>query len=175
MGTGKPGLSGPVLVETILQWSGVLSAAVAWPCRYIDIAPGETNAAATGGGQLQELQVVTAAHSKPQALIALLCELRDAAATPAGAGARTIVFASALDVTRRLAALLHGCRDHLQLAVHEFSSRVAAAERTAVLRTLASSSGWCAAVEALPWRCSEPCSPGDLRLWHEGCWWRLTA
>eukprot|EP00892_Ulva_mutabilis_P000336 jgi/Ulvmu1/10302/UM060_0104.1 len=116
--------------------------------RYIDISARPEPAAAAGSVQLlQELQIVTAAHSKPQALVALLCELRDAAAgglaaSGAWPGVRAIVFASAVDVTRRLAALLRGCAAHLQLSVHEISSRVSAKAQAAVLEGLPQTSGW---------------------------------
>lgn len=123
-------------------------------CRYIDITRPPPAATGEGGGQLQELQVVTAAHSKPQALIALLCELRDAAARSTGLAARAIVFASAVDVTRRLTELLRGCCDHLRLSVHEISSRVSSRDQAAVLQGLAGSGDWC----AVPHRAAAVCA-----------------
>lgn len=111
-------------------------------CRYIEI--GHPAAAAGGAAGLQEFQIVTAAHSKPQALVALLCELRAAAADDGGGGARVIVFASGVDVTRRLTTLLRGCCDHLRLRVHELSSRVPPKEQAAVLAGLGDASNWCA-------------------------------
>ena len=120
-------------------------------CRYIEI--GHPAAAAGGAGGpargLQEFQIVTAAHSKPQALVALLCELRAAAADDGGGGVRAIVFASGVDVTRRLTTLLRGCCDHLRLRVHELSSRVPPKEQAAVLAGLGDASNWCAS-EQLP-------------------------
>lgn len=110
--------------------------------RYIDI----DRPAADAERGLQEFQIVTAAHSKPQALVALLDELRTAAR--GGGGVRVIVFAASLDVTRRLAALLHGCEGHLRLRTHELSSRVPQKEQAGVLEGLAASSDWCGAAAA---------------------------
>jgi hypothetical protein len=86
---------------------------------------------------MHEYQVVTAAHTKPHALLALLAELR-----AGSAAARTIVFASAVDAVRRLTNLLEGAKQTLDLRVFEMSSRVASRVQVETLAALQREPSW---------------------------------
>lgn len=88
---------------------------------------------------MHEFQVVTAAHTKPHALLALLAELQ----TPECA-VRAIVFASAVDAARRLTNLLEGSGEALGLRVFEMSSRVASRVQVETLAALQREPSWCA-------------------------------
>jgi hypothetical protein len=86
---------------------------------------------------MHEYQVVTAAHTKPHALLALLAELR-----AGSAAARTIIFASAVDAVRRLTNLLEGAKQTLDLRVFEMSSRVASRVQVETLAALQREPSW---------------------------------
>lgn len=107
-------------------------------------SPSEHSAHSTGqhaSGELQttmhEYQVVTAAHTKPHALLALLGELQGG-----GGAVRAIVFASAVDAARRLRNLLEGSGEVLGLRVFEMSSRVASRVQVETFAALQREPSW---------------------------------
>lgn len=91
---------------------------------------------------MQEYQVITAAHTKPHALLALLAELKG---EKKDWEVRAIVFASAVDTARRLKNLLDGSKNVLELQVHEMSSRVSSRVQVQTLEALQKKTSWCAA------------------------------
>jgi hypothetical protein len=144
-------------------------------------------AVATGGvaaAALQEYTVVTAAHSKPHALAALLLEVQQGALrgqeVQQGAGhadglqqTRIVVFASAVAAVRRLAALAHALQPSLGLPVHEMSSRVAPRAQAAVMAALRQQPSWCAPPARMhcmhAWPSVRACR-GATRWVSAGCW-----
>ena len=97
---------------------------------------------------MHEYQVVTSAHSKPHALLALLAELKERASGEAEA-LRAIVFASAVDAARRLTNLLQGSRESLGLRVFEMSSRVASRVQLETIAALQREASWCCSLLAV--------------------------
>jgi superfamily II DNA/RNA helicase len=85
---------------------------------------------------LSEFQIVTAAQTKPHALVALLSQIIENCR-------RVIVFASSVDATHRLAVLLQSCSDALGYTIFELSSLVAAKKQSIVLERFKESATGC--------------------------------